>query len=333
MLLFSLLQSRQMENLHLFTGLNDFALRSDLLRWKKNFAVKHGAENLVTFPLSVPLSDLLDATATMPFIAEKRLVIIEGLPKISKEEFALLLEGMHPAVLLLLIDPKPDKRLALVKEVRKVATVHEFAPLSPSELRTWMNALLKQRQATITPDAVSLLLQIVGTDQGMLDQELSKLALYGAGAIEKKHVEEVAVPSGSEIMWRLTDLLGSGKTDEALAFVHSAVDRGEDIYGLWSIVLNMLKNLVFVWTALKDGRSDDFSIASAWGLPPMAVRGLKPLARSVSEEKLRALIAFATESDIALKTGGYRYSAEHPEEVIALLEKTILSCSTSPRPA
>lgn len=315
-----------MENVHLFTGLNGFALRSELLRWKKNFAEKHGPENLVTFSSSVTLSDLLDATATMPFIAEKRLVIVEGLPKFEKEEFLSVLEGMHPAVLLLFVDPKPDKRLTLTKETTKVATVHSFDPLTRPELRAWIQGVVAKHNVNIMPDAVEALLTIVGTDQDMLGSELAKLALYAGEVITKEAVEEVAVPSGTEIIWRLTDLIGSGKSVEALSFVRSAVDRGEDIYGLWSIVLNMLKNLTFVWAALKDGRSDDFSIAGTWSLPPMAVRSLKPLARSLSEEKLRSLIAFAIESDIALKTGGYRYSVDHPEEVIALLEKTILSC-------
>jgi DNA polymerase III subunit delta len=315
-----------MENLHLFTGENGFALRSELARWKKQFAAKHGPENLVQFPSSVPLSDLLDATATMPFIAEKRLVIVDGLPKISKEEFAALLEGMHPAVILLFVDPKPDKRLALVKEVKKAATAHEFPVLSPSELRGWIASTLKEQSATITPDAVQALLTIVGTDQSMLDQELAKLALLSGGAIEKHHVELAAVPSGSEVIWRLTDLLGSGKWAEALAFVRHAVDRGDDVYGLWSAVLYMLKNLVFVWAAVQSGERDDFAIAGAWGVPPMSVRSLKTLARSLSEEKLRSIVTFAIDSDIALKTGGYRFSAEHPEEVTALLEKTILAC-------
>jgi len=314
-------------SLHFFTGENAYVLHQELLRWKRTFAEKHGPENLVTFSVSsFSLSELLDATAVMPFIAEKRLVIVEGIPKISKEEFATLLESKHEDVIILFVEPAPDKRLNVTKELQAQAELHTFGILSPRELREWAKKFVSESGATLQNEALEYLLDIVGSDQQILAQELRKLATFARDSIEKDHVELLAVPSGSQVIWRLTDLLGSGKAEEALKFVRYSLERGEDPYTLWSIFLNMLKNLVLVWSALEDGKTDDKEIASAVGMHFFAVRGLKTLARGLSEQQLRSLLCFALKSDIALKSGGYRYSAERPEELIALLETSILSC-------
>lgn len=316
-----------MEQLHLFSGENDYALRQELKRWKKSFAEKHGPENLVTFTTKeFSMPDLLDATATMPFIAERRLVVVEGIPKISKEELQSILSSMHPQVILVFVEPTPDKRLGVTKELLGSATQHAFPPLNIGELKAWIKKQSSDHKRKIDNDAIERLILIVGSDQQVVDTELKKLFLYSTEAISIDDVDALAVPSGSQVIWRLTDLLGSGKAEEALSFVRHSLDRGEDPYALWAILLNMLKNLTLVFAALQSGIRSDKDIAAAAGIHFFAVRGLRPLASSLSEEQLRTLVDFALTSDMALKTGGYRYTSERPEELTALLERTILTC-------
>ncbi len=313
--------------LHFFVGENVYALETELKRWKTHFSEKHGPENLLTIKgKESSVSDILDAVATMPFIAEKRLVIIEGVPKIDKEDFPGILENIHPQTVVVIADAKPDKRLGIVKEIEKAAEVKRFDPLSPSELSQWIRGLTQQIGATITPDAQKLLLSIVGDDQWTLQSEVRKISAYAAGEIKSEHVEMLAVSSGSQVIWRLTDLIGSKKSEEALKFLHHRLERGEDAYGMWAILLNMIKNLGLVSAAAQTGLRDERSIGSATGLHPFAIRGLLPLARSLDEPRLKKLIDWATDADIQLKTGGYHYSAEHPNEVIALAERVILMC-------
>ena len=94
---------------------------------------KHGSENMLTLlSKEATLSALLDAVQTMPFIAEKRLVVVEGIPKLEKEECKELTASVHPQTVLLFADPKPDKRLSSVKELLATSDVKTFEPLSPA---------------------------------------------------------------------------------------------------------------------------------------------------------------------------------------------------------
>lgn len=313
--------------LHFFTGENIYALEKELLRWKKAFCEKHGPENFLELTSKdATLSDLLDAVSVMPFIAEKRLVFLRGIPKIEREELKSVIEAVHPQVLFVITDPKPDKRLGATKEIIALAEKKEYGPLSIPALYAWARNLVQSEGAALERSAFDELIAIVGTDQWILESELKKIAAYAHGAIEVQHISEMAVPSGEQVVWRLTDLIGSKKADEALLFFRSQLERGEDPYSLWMILLNMIKNLTLVWSAVDAGMKDERSISSSFGMHFLSVRGLLPLARSLSSDDLHDLVRYASDADIALKSGGYRYSADRQGEIIALAERAIVKC-------
>lgn len=313
--------------LHFFTGENSYALEQELLRWKQAFFLKHGSENYLELQSKeASFSDLLDAVSVMPFIAERRLFVLRGMPCIEKEEAKFFAEAIHPQTVVVIADAKPDKRLGVTKEVMQLAEVQNFPSSSSGQLEAWGRGVVVSCGASIRKEAWNRLTEIVGTEQWMLDSELRKLSAHAAGEITEAHVDELAVPSGEQIVWRLTDLIGSKKIDAALDFLRSRIDRGEDPYGLWVILLNMIKNTTLVWSGLQSGLRDERSISSAFGIYFLSVRGLLPLARSLDRDSMSALVTFASDADLALKTGGLHYTKEHQEEVIAVIERAILFC-------
>ncbi len=316
------------ENVHFFTGDNDYALEKEVLRWKHSFCQKYGSENFLQMQAKeITLSDILDAVSAMPFIAEKRLVLLRGIPKIDKEDIATIIDNIHPQVIVVFAEPVPDKRLGAVKALTDIATVKTFPMLPPRDLAVWASALVQSEGGSLDDRSFAFLLQIVGNDQWTLESELKKLVLFAqGGAIEVSHIDTLTVPSGEQVVWKLTDLVGNKRIDEALGFLKNRLERGEDPYGIWGILLNMIKNVTLVWAALQEGLRDDKSIASAVGIHFFAVRGLLPLARSLDAERVRTLVEWATDADLALKTGGYHYTAEKQGEIIALSEKAIHLC-------
>lgn len=313
------------DNLYFFTGENSYALSKELKRWKQGFVQKHGQENLhVLQGKTASYSDILDAVAVLPFIAEKRLVILEGIPKIEKDDFLELLEEIHPQTIVAFVDSKPDKRLSVVKELEKKAQVKSFPPLSDAELRSWIRALVTSLGSSMHQDALQALLSCVGHDQWTLETEVQKLAAAAGGTIEESHIERYCVPSGTQVIWKLTDLIGSGRSRDAFLFLKSRIERGEDPYGLWVILLSMIKNLTLVFAALQEGGRDERGIAAMTGLHFMPVRGVLPLAKSMTMQRMKELVDTAARADIELKSGGYHYSSEKPNELIGLTERLIL---------
>ena len=123
------------------------------------------------FNLEVRRASELDAEAldallgTPPMLAERRVVVLRDVDKLKKGARALLdryLERPAPDTVLVLIAPsgaKPDKGLS------ERATAVEFAPLTGDRLPRWVvhhaETVLGR---TITPEAVTLLVEAVGSD-------------------------------------------------------------------------------------------------------------------------------------------------------------------------
>ncbi len=323
-----ILPSVEYPNFFLFTGENNYALTQEIIRWKHGFIEKYGQENFMYLHGPIQsLSDILDAVSVLPFIAEKRLVLCEGVPKIDKQQFATVLDSLHPQTLFLLYTPKLDKRLAITKDLEaKAGETKIFKPLPPARLQAWAMQHVKQKNGSIEPAAWTQLLRIAGDDQWTLSNELDKLIAYRPN-ITLADVEMLAVPSGSQVVWRLTDLIGSRKMKEALWFFTDQLERGEDAYGMWVILLNMLKNLAAIRVCIDAGVSGDDAIAQASGVPFFGVRSMMPFARSADIGKVRGMVEWACDADIGLKTGGYKYTAEHTGEIEALAERVIVGCS------
>lgn len=316
-------------NVFFFTGENDFRLSRELSRWKKEFAEKHGSENLLLLPAKdLQLTTLLDSIATAPFIAEKRLVVIEGLPKFEKEDVQKIADNIHPQTILVFAESKPDKRLSVTKELQKIATIKEWKPFSPKELITFVQETAKAHGASIDPQTAQFLIDFVGNDPWMLESEIMKIAISAPEKIiTRDRIELLSVPSGERIIWGMTNLLGEKRIHEAIRFFREQLDRGEEPYGIWAILLNMVKNVVLVWAALQSGMKDMNSIGRELKVSPFVVRGVLPLAKSLTPEQIEELTSFVADADVSLKSGGYKYTVEHQEEVIALIERAMLTCA------
>lgn len=312
----------------LFVGENLHALREEKRRWIQEFVKKHGEENMSRLEgksLTLPL--LLDEVAMMPFLAERRLFVIEGIPKFSKEEVDALLAQIHPQVIVLFADPKPDKRLAGTKQLLATCEVKEFPPLKGAKLAEWLMSAAKREGAQLDAGARDLLLEFIGEDQESLQTEVEKLAMFAAGrTVTRADIERMTIPSDEGIVWKMTDLLSAGKKKDAALFVRRMLDRGGDAYGLWAILLSFLKNVVSVRIAIESHVTSSQEIAEETGVHPFALRSLQPYAQRAKIGELHSFLRWAVESDIRLKTGQYRASDEAPEEIQALIDRFVMSC-------
>ena len=324
-----------MPNIFLFTGENAFALRQEKRRWVAQFTEKHGVENALQIDGSgVSLRALLDEVSASPFIASKRLVVVQGVPRLSKEEMQVLLPAVHPDCVLLFCDPAPDKRLGGLKHLLTVATVKEFAPIRGKILEEWMKRECAQRGATLEPAAFELLLQTVGENQDMLAQEIAKLALACAElsrstavpTINLSHVKMLAVPSGDQEVWHLTTLLTKSDLPGALQYAESLLRSGEDPYSLWNVLLWLTRCLGAVALCAAEGQRNPTKIASMAGVPFPTAKMLLPMAQNIPVSAMRGLISWAVESDRDLKTGGYRATADASQELVALIDELIVRC-------
>ncbi|MDO8469182.1 MAG: DNA polymerase III subunit delta [Candidatus Peribacter sp.] len=338
-----------MENVFLFTGENSFTLLEELSRWMREFRERHGEENLTRLSADeLTPSAFLNEIASAPFIAERRLVVVDDIPSFSQEEaptvprqgtgsagrrkaskgvlgMRAVLAQVHPQVIVLFVAPKPDRRLASTKELLELATIKTFTPLSGDALLKWMQEAFRAAGAQTEPAVPRLLALQVGEDQRKLSQEIAKLALFATGrTVTCSDIDALVFPSAEQTVWHLLDLLGEGKAQDAVLYCRQLLKGGESAQSIWNIFLWIVTSLVSVASAVSEGTTSVQGIMQATGVKFGAARALLPLARSCRKEQLTDLLLRVTDADISLKTGAWKAGADSEEELFALLDRCLL---------
>ncbi|MBI3816207.1 DNA polymerase III subunit delta [Candidatus Peregrinibacteria bacterium] len=313
----------------LFIGENAFALVREKRTWLGEFMRKHGSDNLILLRAAeITYRSLLDEIGVAPFIAEKRLVVVDGIPKFSPEEIEGVFRHIHPACVLVLSDAKPDRRTAAVKELLKRATVKEFPHLRGAKLTAWMRAVAQSQGSSLGEAEAASLIALSGEDEETLCNELLKLCLFAPDQpITREVIRALAVPSGEQEVWHLLQLLSGGKADEALAYARALLQQGEDPFALWNMLLWMCRHLVSVCAAASEGRRNPAKIASELHVPFPTAKTLVGLSARIDLRDLRAFLTWLVDAEIALKTGQYRATQEAPQELLVLLDRLIMRCA------
>ena len=178
------------------------------------------------FNLEIRRANELDAEgldallSTPPMLAERRVVVLRDIDKMKKGVRALLdrylVRPAHDTVLVLVAPSgaKADKTLS------ERATAVEFAPLTGDRLPRWVTYHAQHTlERTITPEAVTLLLEAVGGDLAQLAVELEKLASYAPETIDERAVAAVVGVRRGESLGDLLDAVAAKDVGMALGLI------------------------------------------------------------------------------------------------------------------
>ena len=314
-----------MSQIFLLTGENLYQIGEEKKRWIDSFTEKFGEENMTRLDAKgTKIRDILDAVSASPFIAEKRLIVLDGIPRLEKEDIARITETIHPAALLLIVEPKPDKRLSANKEILAIAEVKTYPVIKGAKLIQWLQQSAQEYGSEIASADASYLVDHVGEDQMLLASEIQKMAMYAMpSSITRADIDALVMLSTEQAGWKLMDLIAAGKADSALTFAKDLIHRGESPYALWSRMLWMVSQLTVVTACVQDGETNPAVIAKSAGVPFPTARTFIPLAKRIDAVTLSDIVEQFIESDIALKTGGYRSTVDATEEITALIDCSI----------
>lgn len=145
----------------------------------------------------VSLPEVLDELRTLPFLADKRVVVVRKADEfISKDRNRQLLEKYFDApcptgVLVLVVSTWPSNT-RLARKLKKVGTLITVAQPKGRELLGRLTAYARDaHEMRLNREAAELLIDLIGEDLPRLYSEIDKLALFAQGekAITPEHAE------------------------------------------------------------------------------------------------------------------------------------------------
>lgn len=265
---------------------------------------------------------LIDLAETMPFFADRRLILVEnsGMFKNACEELAEYMKNIPPSACFVFVEEEVDKRSKMFKRVKAAGRVVEFSRQGEKILTQWILGRVKREQKNITRDALNQFLQATGEDMGNIDRELEKLLCYcmEKEAIETADVQAVCTYQTVNKIFDMVNAVAEKNQKKALSLYYDLLALKEPPMRILFLIARQFQILLQVKELSQKGYDKKF-IASQVGIPEFAVRRNQSQAGSFTSGKLIEAVAQCVEMEEAVKTGNI-----NDQMAVELL---IISCS------
>ncbi|SHK79121.1 DNA polymerase III subunit delta [Desulforamulus aeronauticus] len=270
------------------------------------------------------LPSVVALAENLPFMAERRLVIVKSAPwfsskgksggdpaaegKAGSQEGILLqyLSNPSPTTCLIFIArDSVDRRKKLFKAVSAAGAAIDFKALKAQEMVTWVNQRLKAASKQIEPAAAKALVEVNGK-LGLLNlqHEVEKLLCYlgERNLVELQDVQQVAVNNIEQNIFNVVDDVASGQTSRALHGIRELLAQKEQPPKILALLARQFRIALQVAILAKEGYAER-EMASRLGLPDFVVRKTLQQCQRSGATKIRRALQQLAELDADMKRG------------------------------
>jgi DNA polymerase-3 subunit delta len=271
---------------------------------------------------TLTLAELRHACDAIPFLAEKRLVIVTGLltrlgPRkdgglstAQKEYLAALADyllRLPETTRLVFVEDRPlPARHPILQLARREewGYAKRFDPPDARVLPRWIEKHVRKHGGEIDPQAAGQLAAVVGADLRLLDQEIAKLVTYtdAERAITTADVEAVVPYAQAAVVFDMVDALGRRDGRTAAQTLHRLLDAGEHPLGLLAMIVRQFRLLIQVKELKAEGATPR-DIAQALRLHPFPTGKLYNQATHFTAAQLETVYRHLLDIDVAIKSG------------------------------
>ena len=315
--------------LYILLGQDDFSRRQWLDEMKEGMGDQALLEaNTATFDgQQMTLEQLRSVCETVPFLGEKRLVIVDGLlgrfeaktkfnrrKKVGpasnhQNEYKALAAGigqLPDSIVLVLIDDKVKSSNPLLRELSAKAEVKSFPLLNDTELRQWIKKRVSMEGGSISATAVNLLAKLVGSNLWAMANEISKLVLFSSGRrIEEEDINMVVSYVQEANVFTMVDAILDVKSGLAQQLLQQLLQGGAAPAYLLAMLSRQVRMIVQVKELERQGKPK-VEIQDKLGLTKeFAWHKTSEQAGKYPWARLKEVYHRLLEADLSIKTGKY----------------------------
>lgn len=255
---------------------------------------------------NISIGEIVDLAETLPFFAERRLIILEnsGFFKSGGEQLAEYLANQAETTYFVFAETEVDKRSKLYKTVQSKGSAVEFGEQDESTLKRWVLGMMKKEGKNISQNALNYLLEKTGTDMENIRKETEKLFCYcmEKDVIEIADIEEICTKRLSSHIFDMVSAIADKKQKQALELYYELLALKEPPMRILFLIARQFNLLMQVKELHKKGFQNK-AIGEKVGLPGFIAGKYVTQASRFSKEDLRAAVEACVEAEEAIKTG------------------------------
>ena len=317
------IRNNSVKNLLFLYGREDF-----LIRWAVDALVRRYVDEAcreMDFSrldgTAVTLEQIRNNCETVPFLSEKRVVLIsdfklmEGVKNknLNEEEEKLLiayLKQLPQDCMMILTADGADRRKKLYKAILEEGGVYEFGELDEKSLKSYIEKRFRESGKTAKPAVVARIIETSGyydkdTDYTLynLENDIKKAIAYNeASEIGIEAVNNTISGNIDADVFAMIDSLGRNHKDEAYRTLHNLLVSGENEFRLLALLASHFEIILSVKEMKEEGKSFQ-EMHEILGIHEYRIKKAAMLTEKYTLASLRKILQKTYSIDKNIKTG------------------------------
>ncbi|PNZ66648.1 DNA polymerase III subunit delta [Staphylococcus croceilyticus] len=262
------------------------------------------------------MSNIIEETLTMPFISEKKAIVVKNSfiftgEKVSKDltpnndqilEFLNKYDGEN-LIIFEIYQNKLDERKKITKTLKQNGKLSKVEQMSEQEIKSWIQNKLYENYKDIKQDALNLFIELTGINFNIVSQELEKIILFlgDRATITKEDVNLIINRSLEQNVFLLTEYIQKGQKAKAIALVKDLIIMKEEPIKLLALITSNYR-LYYQCKILSQKGYSGQQIAKTVNVHPYRVKLALTQVRHYQLNQLLNIIDNCAETDYKLKS-------------------------------
>ncbi len=297
-------------------GEDTFRSRRKLAALRERFSTTRDASGMNAMTLRAADAEpeqVAEALFASPFLADRKLVILEGFLTAAKDEqekMAELLGRKPESTVAIFYEDEGAEALAkspLLPLLAKQKFTEEFAALTPMAAERFVAEECAAAGVGIRPAASRALVTSVGADAWLLHQEVAKLSAFaaanGAKEITEAMVRDMVPTAREESIFSFLDACTDGRCADAAKILEGLLEAGVAELQVVSMLAKHYRTLVAVRDLVERGERDKNAVARRLGIHPFPAGKAMNAVRGMTAHALKKQYEALVEIERGFKTG------------------------------
>lgn len=249
---------------------------------------------------------LIDQAETLPFFADRRLIIIEnsGLFKSEGEELAEYLKEAPTSTYFVISEAEVDKRSKLYKTCTSIGMAVEMKSPDEMTLKKWVNKLFTDAGKKMTERDIAYFLEMTGEDMTNIKNEVEKLICYAGDKdiITAADADEIVTKQINNHIFEMVEAIGNRNQKKALDLYYELLTLREPPFRILSLIARQF-NLLLQTKELLLNNVGNAQIVEKIKVPPFAVKKYIYEAKQFDMPSLKKALEACVKADEDIKSG------------------------------
>ena len=305
-----LVKGGKAQGAYLFDGPEE-NIKAAALQSLRKAILPEGMEELNESVMDNPASDaVIAACETLPFLADKRLVVVREHPALmgradaDEKLLSYLAQVPDSCVLVFLSRGKADARKKLYTTIKKHGAIVTFTPLTDAEVEQWIVRTFQSLGKGCSQHVASLLAFTVGSDTALLRTEIEKLAALAGDRdeITENDVRAVATRSVECTVFEMVDAVVAGQEGKAFGLLRDMLTTGSDRLGILAMLLRQFRLMQHI-KIMQYEKVPVPAIKQKLGVAPFAADRMMRQAAGYSGGEVKQAVDICLQTEYKVKSG------------------------------